>query len=212
MGENKSYFETRFCFDAQRELVWKQIVKYLQRYIPLYAKVLDIGAGYHNFINNIKAQEKHALDISDISKDSVNKDVNFYLDSACEMKCIKSSYFDFIFASNLLKHLSCEELKATLFQVKRVLKNKGRFIILQPNFRYCYKVYFDDYSHKQVFTHLSLSNLLEENGFRVIKVLPRFIPFSMKSQLPKVGFLVWLYLRIPFKPFGGQMLILAEKQ
>lgn len=212
MDTNKTYFETRFRFDAQREVVWEQIVKYLQRFIPLSAKVLDIGSGYGNFINNIKAQERHALDIADISKSNVAKNVVFYLDSSCEMKGVKSSYFDFVFASNLLEHLSCLELKDTLVQVKRVLKTGGRFIILQPNFRYCYKVYFDDYTHKQVFTHLSLSNLLEENGFRVIKVLPRFIPFSMKSQFPKFGFLVWLYLRMPLKPFGGQMLMIVEKQ
>lgn len=204
------YFKTRFKFDAKRELVWRHIVAYLQRYIPYSAKVLEIGAGYHNFINNIKAEEKHSLDISCITKDYAGNDVKFYLDSACRMKDIASSYFDFVFASNLLEHFSCEELVAVIFHVKRVLKNKGVFLILQPNFKYCYKVYFDDYTHKQVFTHLSLSDLLEESGFKIIKIIPRFIPFSMKARFPNFGFLVWLYLRLPIKPFGGQMVIFAE--
>lgn len=207
----KHYFETRFSFDERREKVWRHIARFIQRYIPADSRILEVGAGYCNFINNIKALERHALDNSQVSAQYIKGDVTFHLGSITKMEGIKSSYFDIIFASNILEHLSFDELKAAFLEIKRALKSGGRIFILQPNFTYSYKVYFDDYAHKQIFTHKSLSNFLEENGFRIKRVLARFLPFSMKSKFPVNDFLVWLYLRLPFKPFAGQMFIIAEK-
>lgn len=208
---NKVYFDTRFSFDSKRELVWRYIVNYLQRYVPESLKILDVGSGYCNFINNIRAAEKHALDISEIPKSYAHKDVIFHLGSLTKMADIADSYFDIVFASNILEHLSHEELKAAIFEIKRVLKKGGRLIVIQPNFKYSYKIYFDDYTHKQSFTDKSLCNFLEENGFIIFKAFPRFLPSSMNSNFPKIGFLIWLYLRSPLKPFAGQMLIIAKK-
>ncbi len=38
----------------------------------------------------------------------------------------------------------------------------------------------------------------------------RFLPFSMRSRVPKWPWLVRLYLRLPFKPMAGQMLLVAR--
>jgi ubiquinone/menaquinone biosynthesis C-methylase UbiE len=208
----KTYFNTRFSFNAKRDKVWKYICGYLQRFIPENSKVLDIGCGYFNFINNIKAAQKHALDNAQQVVNFASKDVIFHLGSTSEMKDIASDYFNIIFASNILEHLSAEELKAAISQIKRVLKKDGKIIIIQPNFKYSYKVYFDDHTHKQIFTDESLCNLLEENGFVIFRAFPRFLPFSMNSNFPKIGFLIWLYLRSPLRPFAGQMLIIAKKE
>jgi hypothetical protein len=82
---------------------------------------------------------------------------------------------------------------------------------LQPNFKYCGRNYFDDYTHIQIFTEISLSDLLRSHGFRLIAVRPRFLPFSMQSSLPVSPSLVRWYLRLPFKPFASQMLLVVEK-
>ena len=39
---------------------------------------------------------------------------------------------------------------------------------------------------------------------------PRFTPFTMKSRWPKAEWMVDLYLRLPFRPFAGQFLVIAE--
>ena len=58
-------------------------------------------------------------------------------------------------------------------------------IVVQPNFRYAYRQYFDDYTHRSTFTHVSLANLLRSKGLRVLHVEPRFLPYSMReSRLP----------------------------
>ena len=59
---NLDYYKTRFSFNKNRDKVWKEIARYLQRYIKKESVILDLGAGYCTFINNINAKEKHALD------------------------------------------------------------------------------------------------------------------------------------------------------
>jgi ubiquinone/menaquinone biosynthesis C-methylase UbiE len=99
----------------------------------------------------------------------------------------------------------------TLTEIKRVLKTNGKLIIIQPNFKYCAREYFDDYTHLQIFTHIGVTDLLIGLGFSIVDVKPRFLPFSMKSNLPKYTWLVRLYLLSPFKPFAGQMLVVAKR-
>ena len=94
----------------------------------------------------------------------------------------------------------------------RLLKAEGRLIVIQPNFRYASKQYFDDYTHRSTFTHVSLANLLRSKGLRMLRVEPRFLPYSMReSRLPVKPWLVRAYLRSPIRPLAGQMLLVAEK-
>ena len=82
--------------------------------------------------------------------------------------------------------------------------------MLQPNYRYAYREYFDDYTHVAIYSHVSLADLLAAHGWEVVDVRPRFLPLSVKSRLPTWSLLVWAYLRSPFKPLGKQMLIVAR--
>ncbi len=210
MDITRSYSQTRYVYNPNREPVWKEICRYLQkRYIPVTSKILDVGAGYCHFINNIPGAEKHALDTSPIILEYANENVITHVQSCTNMESISSDFFDVVFASNLFEHLTREELCQTLSELNRVLKPKGNLILIQPNYRYCYREYFDDYTHLQVFSHIAMCDLLKVSGFDIIDMKPRILPFSLKSSLPKSPILVRLYLRLPCKPFAGQMLIVA---
>ena len=126
------------------------------------------------------------------------------------MPNVKSNHFDVAFCSNVFEHLSDEELEQTLSEIRRILKPRGVLIALQPNFRYSVQNYFDDYTHKKIFTDVSLKDCLEAKGFEVIVNVPRFLPLSFKSKVPKSAFLTRLYLLLPFKPFAKQMLLVAR--
>jgi len=91
-----------------------------------------------------------------------------------------------------------------------VLKAGGRLIVLQPNFKYCYREYFDDYTHRLIFTDVSLRDALVAWDFEILKVIPRLLPFSMQSRLPKVPALISLYLRLPVRPLAKQMYVVAK--
>jgi SAM-dependent methyltransferase len=204
------YFQTRFAYDPRRDRTWKVICRYLQQFVPAQSRLLDLGAGYCSFANHIVALEKHALDAWPGFVQFALPGVHTHVGNCEELGIFLSSYFDFIFASNLLEHLPLPAVKRTLLEVRRVLKPSGVFLILQPNFRFCYRRYFDDYTHLTIFTDLGLADLLSSCKFSVERVVPKFLPLSFKSMLPKWKWLVTLYLRMPYRPFASQMLILSR--
>ena len=205
------YFKTRFTYDEKRDAVWREIGRYLQgRYIPPDARILDLGAGYCHFINNVEGRERHALDASDALARYAAPGVAAHVQSCTRMDNFADDSLDVVFSSNLFEHLTRAELAETLAELRRVLRRGGRLLVVQPNFKYCAADYFDDYTHVQIFTHVGLADLLAAKGFRPVDVRARFLPFSMKSRLPKAALLVRLYLRAPFKPFAGQMLLVTE--
>jgi len=59
-----------------------------------------------------------------------------------------------------------------------------------------------------------LSEALELSGFEIVECRKRFLPYSIKSKLPKATWLVKLYLMIPFmhKFIGKQAFIYARKK
>ena len=81
-----------------------------------------------------------------------------------------------------------------------------------PNFRLRPHEYFDDYTHVAVFTDRSLPDMLEANGFTRDHVDARFLPLTLKSRLSFGHRLVPLYLRLPWRPLAGQMLVIATRR
>jgi SAM-dependent methyltransferase len=204
------YFASRFTPDPARDRVWGAICRYLQRYVPEDGTVLDLGAGYCSFVNHIRAATRHALDASPELPRHAGEGVQAHVARCEDLSAFPTGSLDAVFASNLLEHLEWPSIERTLDEVRRALKPNGRVILLQPNFRYCAGTYFDDYTHRTIFTHVGLADLLASRGFAVERVVPRFLPFSFKSRGPKWGFLVALYLRLPFRPLARQMLIVAS--
>ncbi|SIO46831.1 Methyltransferase domain-containing protein [Singulisphaera sp. GP187] len=206
------YYATRFVFDERREVVWGEICRLLQaRFIAPRDVIIEIGAGYCHFINQIQGCEKHAFDLFPGLPDYARPNVVTHVQSCVSLHPLQEESVDTVFSSNLFEHLSREDLHMTLLEAWRVLRRGGRLIVLQPNFRLCYRHYFDDYTHLQIFSDCGLSDLLSSYGFHLLEVRPRFLPFSMKSWLPVSASLVRLYLRSPVKPFAGQMLLVVEK-
>lgn len=204
------YYRSRFVPEAGRTGAWRAICRYLERFVPAQARILDLGAGYCSFVNQVRAAEKHALDAHAGFTAFAGPDVKPHVGSCTDLSTFPSRYFDVVFASNLLEHLASEQLDATFDEVRRVLRPAGRFIAVQPNFRYCVREYFDDYTHRTVFTHVSLADRMRAHGFYVEWVEPRFLPLSFKSRLPAWPWLVQLYLASPWRPRAGQMLVVGR--
>jgi hypothetical protein len=128
-----------------------------------------------------------------------------------DLAAIEDSSADFVFASNLFEHLPQSEFAKTLTALRAKMKIGATLNILQPNYRFAYREYFDDYTHLSVYSDRSLADFLEVNEFRVTEVHPRFLPLTIKSRFPVSSTLIRLYLALPFKPFGKQMLIRAAR-
>ena len=211
---HEEYFRTRFVYDSRRDKVWKEVARYIQnKYIPEDSRVLDLGAGYCDFINNIKAADRYAVDIFSRLDEFARNGVITHIGNCTDLSMFDDDSLDVVFASNLFEHLTHEELLQTISEIRRILRKRGRLILLQPNFKYCYRTYFDDYTHLQIFTHDGMYDLLEMAGLQIEKMHARFLPVNMKStlklNLPLLDLVVRLYLHLPYKPLAGQMLVVA---
>lgn len=211
MTETNAYHETRFAYDARRAKLWQVLTRdYFQALIDPAATVLEIGAGYCDFINCVRAARKFALDVWPGIREHCASDVEAVVGSATDMDAVPDASVDIVFASNVFEHLGVSEFAEVLQRLRRKVKPRGRLIILQPNFRYAFREYFDDYTHRSIWTDVSLSDFLLANGFQPELVKRRFLPLTLRSRLPVWRSLIRLYLLSPFKPFGKQMLVVAR--
>jgi SAM-dependent methyltransferase len=206
-----SYHQVRFFYDPRRAIVWRELCHYLQRWVHADEGLLELGAGYGEFSKEIRAQRKWALD--------QNPDLIAYWDgavtpliqSATDPLPLATQSIGTVFASNFFEHFTLEQAETILSEARRILRPGGRLIVVQPNFRLQPRRYFDDYTHRAIYTDNGFRDFLHANGWRVIHSEPRFTPFSIKSRLPTAAWLVRLYLSLPFRPLAGQFMVVAEK-
>jgi SAM-dependent methyltransferase len=205
------YFQTRFTEDPRREILWRTLVRhYFQSQIPEEGCVLELGAGYGNFINNVRARRRIAQDQWPEFPQHLEPAVEPHVGPIDELSFLDDNSIDFVFASNLFEHVSQGEFATVLKQLRQKLKPDGTITLLQPNYRYAFREYFDDYTHKTVYSHLSLCDFLQANSYEVITCKPRFLPLTLKSRLKVSPSLIRLYLLSPVKPLGKQMLVRAR--
>jgi ubiquinone/menaquinone biosynthesis C-methylase UbiE len=211
MSEVDAYFDSRLAYDKKRVVLWNTLCKhFFQKLLPPNSSVLELGAGWCDFINTIEADQKTAVDIWDGIKEHAKNDVRTIIGSATNLDGVSSESIDMVFASNLFEHLTQPQIIEILTQTSRILKKTGRLVLVQPNFRTSYKRYFDDYTHVTIWTDTGMTTFLEANGFQIEQVQAKFLPLTVKSKLPTSSLLIRLYLRLPIKPLAGQMLIVAN--
>jgi SAM-dependent methyltransferase len=204
------YHQTRFRENPKRELVWQVLwERYFSRLVSSDGSVLDLGAGYGHFIKQVRCARRYALDQWPGMLDHLPPGVEGVVGRVDDLGFLADSSLDLVLASNLFEHLERAQLLATLGAVRRKLRPTGSLVVLQPNYRFAYREYFDDYTHVAVFSDRSLRDLLEAEGFRVVEAFPRFLPLTVESRWPVFKPLVRAYLASPLKPFGKQMLLRA---
>ena len=196
-----------------RRGMWRVLCQqFFQPYVPRESTVLEVGAGYCEFINSIAAGHKIALDMNPDTRLYAEPNVRVIEASSTDLSAIESGSVDIAFASNLFEHLTRGDIVRTMREVARVLKPAGRFLILQPNIRFCARDFWMFFDHITPLDQHSLAEALEISGFRVVHTIVRFLPFTTKSRLPNSLFLVRLYLQIPllWRIFGQQTFVVAE--
>ncbi len=109
-----------------KEAVWIEISSFLYHEMNKPEKVLDPAAGFCEFINNIPAIERWAVDqnskfLNKYAHRNVHK-----ISGNCLNVEIPSEYFDVVFVSNFLEHLNdSEEVFKFLEKAYQWLKPSG---------------------------------------------------------------------------------------
>jgi SAM-dependent methyltransferase len=201
--------------EEYRDAVWRILCSdFFSKYVDPSAKVLDLGAGWGEFINNITAAHKFAMDLNPETGERVSDGVTFLHQDCSRRWEIESDTLDVIFTSNFLEHLlDKQSLERTISEATRCLKPNGLLICVGPNIKYVPGAYWDFWDHYIPLTEMSLSELLRMNGFSIELCTGRFLPYSMSAGRTPPLFLVKLYLKMSFiwPLFGKQFLIVGRK-
>jgi SAM-dependent methyltransferase len=210
-AQPQAYFESRLPHDPRRETLWRALWAYhFSHLISAEDCVLELGAGYGHFINQIASRTRIAVDQWEGFIGYLQPGVEGWVRDVADLSFLAPSSVNFAFASNLFEHITQNKFASILRQLKTALAKDGTLNILQPNYFYAYREYFDDYTHCSVYSHVSICDFLSANGYDVIECRPRFLPLTVKSRLPVSPFLIHLYLALPWKPMGKQMFIRAR--
>jgi len=209
--EEPAYFSTRLTDDPRRAAVWEHIATYLSRWVDAEGAVLDLAAGRGEWSAAIDARRRVAIDLHPSLDDLVPDGVEAVVGDATDLSRFGSGEFGTVVASNFLEHLEHDAIDRCLAGVREVLRPGGHLLLIQPNFALAPRAYFDDYTHRTIHTDTSLSDRLGASGFDVVHVERRFLPLTMRSRLSFGHRLVPIYLRLPWRPFAGQMLHVARR-
>ncbi len=215
--ELKDLYRNRFPEHAlaEKNALWRVICDvFLSKYVRPTDVVVDIGAGYCEFINNIEAQQKIAVDLNPDVARFANPGTRIINESCTSISALEESSVDVVFMSNFLEHLPDKQLVLQTFvESRRILRPGGKLLILQPNIRFVGGEYWDFFDHHTPLTDRSLVEALELAGLQIEHVIPRFLPYTTRSALPQAAWLVNLYLRVPlaWRVLGKQAFVVARK-
>jgi SAM-dependent methyltransferase len=215
-SELQQIYGARFAGKTHyRAQVWRVLVSYFSHWFPSHGAVLDLGAGYCEFINHVIAREKYAMDLNPDVHHRAAEGVAVLQQDCSHPWPLPDGTLDAVFTSNFLEHLPHKDaIKSALLNAYRCLKPGGCFIAMGPNIKYVPGAYWDFFDHYVGLTDLSMAEALRTCGFEVEKRVGRFLPFTMARGPKYPSVLVRLYLALPvFWPvFGKQFLVVGRKR
>lgn len=197
-----------------KDAVWREIARWLQRFVPRDARVLDVACDRGYFIRNIAARERWATDLRDVAAD-VGDGVRFVQSDGLRLlDALPRAGFDVVFTSNYLEHLpSADAVVEQLGVFRDLLAPGGRAIVLQPNITLVGGAYWDFIDHRVALNDRSLVEAAELARLRTERLIRRFLPYTTKGRMPQRPALVRLYLALPpaWLLFGKQTLWIGTR-
>lgn len=214
-------YENRFSENRDtKNGVWIEITKWMNRFWKSeYDSVVDVAAGYCEFVNNFNPSsdvKKFAFDANpDVDKTAVG-DVKTIVDTIDNLE----NHFDkesisVFFMSNFLEHIEKSQIEKLFSDTYGILKKGGQLWILTPNIKYVGGKYWDFWDHITPITDEALIEAAKMYGYKPVKTVKRFLPFTTKSSLPQSQWIVGLYLKLmPLSGafFGEQSFLVMEKE
>lgn len=159
------------------------LVSYFERFLG--KNVLEVGSGIGN-ITSLLVKKGRVVVPSDIDKESL-KTLNLkfgnaaFLDITSEISKELIGKFDSVVVLNVLEHIK-DDFEA-LINIKKLLKDRGKLIILVPSHRFLYSQYDKKVGHQRRYSLKELKEKLGQTGFKITKL----------NFVNKLGALGWFY-------------------
>ncbi len=212
----RALYAERFSGDLEfRAAMWRELCAgFFDRYVDPDDTVLDVAAGACEFVNAVRARTRIAVDINPAVREMAAPGVTALVSPAEDLADVADGSVDVVFASNFFEHVDRETILAVMREGRRVLRPGGRFLVLQPNIRFCARDYWMFFDHITPVDDRALAEAFALSGFEVTTVVPRFLPYTTKSRLPQSPLLVRAYLafRPAWRLLGKQSFLLAERR
>ncbi|MEK9568333.1 MAG: class I SAM-dependent methyltransferase [Paracoccaceae bacterium] len=121
------------------------------------ATFLDLGSGDQFLRHAVDGAKYIPLDIDD-------------LDFEYEALPVPDNSVDILFSLAVVEHIT--NIEHFMSECFRVLKPNGIIYLSTPNFRYCFRDFYNDPTHVRPFTEVSLRKTVEYYGFKSVEVFP----------------------------------------
>ena len=215
-NELTQIYERRFkSVEQYRNRIWQVLTgSFFSKWVRPDHAVLDLGCGFGEFINNVKAAKRYGMDLNPATAAKLSKDVKFLEQDCSELWSLPDESLDIVLTSNFLEHLGDKNaVKRTLRQAHRCLRPGGQIIAMGPNIRYLPGSYWDFFDHHVILTERSLAEALSITGFTVESAVARFLPYTMVGGPRYPLSFLRLYLAFPFLWWikGRQFLVIARR-
>lgn len=150
---------------AKKKLV-KELLK--NHFLGERPKILDVGCGTGMIIESLgEIAEMWGVDKeNEAIKICKKRGVKNVLKGSAENLPFKEGVFDVITALDVLEHTNDEK---SLREFYRVLKPKGKLILTVPAYPWMWSKWDEVLGHKRRYTERDLIEILNKNGFRIIK-------------------------------------------
>jgi ubiquinone/menaquinone biosynthesis C-methylase UbiE len=109
---SSALYDDRFSLHDRRvkDALWQVLCeRFLQRYVAPTDAVLDLGAGFCEFINHIRAREKWAIDVNPATAECAAPDVRVHRGRADDLGWLPDASLDVVFASNVFEHFTSKD-------------------------------------------------------------------------------------------------------
>jgi SAM-dependent methyltransferase len=184
---------------AAKDSIWRVLCQdFFQRYVDRGDDVLDLGAGFGEFLRHIVCARRIAVDVEMLSGRQLPEGTLEVMAPSHQLTAhVAPRSVDIVFCSNFFEHLpDTTTFLATLGEIWTVLRPAGRLLVLQPNIRLIGGSYWDFVDHHLPLTERTLIEACESEGFEVTDLITRFLPYTTRGFLPKSPALMRLYLRV----------------
>lgn len=194
------------------QILWDRV---LSAHVKQDDVFVDLGAGFCELVNAAKAKRRIAVDLNPRTKEFAAPGVEVRSCPAEKLDFLADGEADVVMSSNFLEHLPTKAaVQSVLEEAHRVLKPGGRLVLIGPNVRIVPHVYWDYFDHHVALSERSVAEALSMIGFELVHVEPRFLPYTVKSRLPRWRALVhaWItFRRIAGRLLGAQFYVVARK-